>query len=385
MRKLLTLKKDYEIKLKSNIIQYKNPKYVYLPLKETEKIVSHPEVKKGERISNYSISPISGKIMGIKYCTTVEHEMVKCLAILNDYKETFFKRSASIKNLEKVSLEKWVIDLKDHQENLIADKILGVPNNAILILNGIEDEPYVANEIFINKEYTQEILETIDILREKIGASFTRIILKDNDRENIEKFESLIGTYTNMELNLIPDYYLIGQDEFLKKYLKIAKDCVIFKPSEIKRMYDIIKRQRFITEHLFTISGNGISNPQMMEAKLGSSVKDIIDQYIKIKKGEEVEYIINGLMTGRKIEIENLIVTKELKSLLIMKKDTLPETECINCGKCVEVCPMSCNPRALLEKNNPKYRQNCIDCGLCSYICPSFINLRKYLKGENHE
>lgn len=385
MNKLLTLNKDYDIKLKSKITKFSTPKYVYLPIKNGEEMINHLEVKKEEKISKFSISPISGKIMGIKYCSTIEEGMVKCLAILNNYKETFYKRSASLKDLEKISLEKCLIDLIESDHNSLANKIKETPKQATLLILGLEDEPYEANEIFTLKEYANEVLEMIDVLREKLVSKETKIILKNNDRDNIEQLEDLLGTYTNIELNVVPDYYLLGTSEMIKEYLNIKHNSLILKASEIKIIYDVLKRRRKYTEHLFTISGNGITNPQMIEAKIGTSVKEIMNQYIKIKKNRKLEYIVNGLMTGKKIELDNLIVTKELKSILIMKEDQIAEKECINCGKCISICPKFCNPRKCLDSKEKKYRQNCIDCGLCSYICPAYINLRKYLKGDPHE
>lgn len=384
MNHLITLKKDYEIKLRSKVTIHNTPKYVFIPYDKKDNLLIETEVLKEQKLQEHIISPISGTIKGTKYCLTSNGALVSCIAILNDYKEKFFQRKASIKDLSKVSFEKIVIDLKEAREFSLADKLWNSKPGCVIILNGIEDEPYVANEIFINKIYVDDILTTLDVIREKRNASDTKIVIKNNDRENIESFENHIGTFANMELDLVPDFYLIGKEEYLKEYLNIKESSLILKPSEIRKICQIVKRHRLITEHLFTISGDGIENPQIIEAKIGSSVKEIIESYIKINE-KEVDFYINGLMTGRKLEIDNLIVTEELNSILIMKKDTLAEKECINCGKCVTVCPVHCNPKEVYEGHGKKYSQNCIDCGLCSYICPSFINLRKYLKGEENE
>ena len=384
MKKLMTLKKDYNIKLKSSITNHTAPEYVFI--KVTEKpIKPNSLVKKEEKISDTIVSPISGKIVGTKYCQTADGKPEKCFTILNDYKETIKKRNASLKDISKVSLEKIILDLKEFNQTNLVEKLQNANKKSILIVNGIEDEPYVANEIFINKEYTNAILEMLDVIRDRIEATQTKIVIKNNDRENIDSFENLLGTYAKIELNLIPDYYLLGNNEILKKYLKISNSCLILKPSEIKKIWDIVKRHRYITEHIFTISGDAITNPQIIEAKIGSSVKEIIKEHIEIKKDSKEEYYINGLMTGKKVGIDTLIVTEDLKSVMIMEKNATPEKECMNCGKCVQICPADCNPKKVYETSDKKYAKNCIDCGLCSYICPSFINLRKYLKGEKHE
>lgn len=381
LRKYLTLKKDYSIKLKSRISKFNSAKYIFLPVsKENFEITN--EVKKESIISDNLVSPISGVLKGFKYCQNEEGEILKCLTIENDYKETFLKRNASRKNIANISLETTMKELEDFQLSFISDKLKkGVTK---LILNGIEDEPYVANEIFLNKEYTNELLETLDYLREKKDLPMCSIAIKNNDRETIDAYTEVLGTYPNVEMLLVPDYYLLGKEEFLKEYLNIQEEVLFLKPSELLKIYDTIKRRRQETEKIFTISGNAISNPQVVMAKLGSPVKEIINELIELQNSD-YDCMINGIMTGKKLDFENMIVTKGLDSILFMKKDMLEENSCISCGKCLTVCPKNCNPKKCLDKNDSKSVKDCIECGLCSYICPSFINLRKRIAGVTHE
>ena len=384
MKREITLKKDFDIKLQNQITKHLTPKYVYLPIPNGDEIHSSIKVKKEEKITNQLISPVSGSVVGMKYCMTPTGSVKKCLAILNDYKETFLERHAMRKKMTKISLEQMLIELREFHYNDLSQKILDKKEADLLILNGIEDEPYVANEIFIGSNDTNMILETLDALKEIIGTKEIKIVIKNNDREGIESYSNFLGTYPQIDLVYVPDYYLLGREEYLKKYLQINSSNLILKPSELRIIYNTLKRRRYVTEHIFTISGNAITNPQIIEAKLGSSVSEIIKEYIHLKKCEYVIYV-NGLMTGRKMDLENVIVTEELKSILFMQKENLEESPCINCGKCYQICPKGCNPREFLRTHNKKDIENCIDCGLCSYICPSFINLRKVIKGEENE
>ncbi|MEG2688008.1 MAG: 4Fe-4S dicluster domain-containing protein, partial [Clostridia bacterium] len=55
------------------------------------------------------------------------------------------------------------------------------------------------------------------------------------------------------------------------------------------------------------------------------------------------------------------------------------QTQCINCGKCLQGCPMSLVPRDIERATvNGDYEKafklgvlNCIECGVCSYSCPA--------------
>ena len=130
---------------------------------------------------------------------------------------------------------------------------------------------------------------------------------------------------------------------------------------------------------MMTILGNAIKKGSIINAKKYVKVSDIVSKYIKIIDDDYV-CIVNGLMTGYISNLEDLILTDDIDSIFIMKKNTVKEKECINCGLCYNVCPLKINPVKSLKskRKNP----NCLNCGLCTYICPSFINLRKYLKGD---
>lgn len=384
MKSTITLKKDYNIKLRSDIKKYTTPKYVYLPLEKEDEIHSNILIKKEEKISKFLISPVSGKIVGMKYCMTSDGQVKKCIAILNDYKESLIKRIAMRKKITKISCEQMIIELKEYHYNELAEKLWNGRNKELLILNGIEDEPYVANEIFIGSIETNMMLETLDALKEILECQKTNIVIKNNDREGIESYNNFLGTYPNIELTYVPDFYLIGRDEFLKEYLQIKEPNLILKPSELRIIYNVLKRRRYVSETILTLSGDAITAPQIIEAKIGYPLKEILEDYLRLKKEEYVIYI-NGLMTGYILETENLIITPELKSVLIMKKQNQKEIPCLNCGKCYQICPKGCNPRVYLKTHQKEDIASCIDCGLCSYICPSFINLRKVIKGESHE
>lgn len=383
MNRLITLKKDYNMKLQSTITKYRTPKYIYLPCDLEE--IKKEKVKKEEKIKDHIISPISGSIVGTKYCMLENGKMTKCLTIQNDYKEAWKTKKVSCKKIANISFSNMLDALKNYDSNKLAEKLEKAMDFSFLLLNAMIDEPYVENEAFLLKTYTLEILEMLDILREKMGAKTTRILLKTSDRETIEELESRLGTFPNINLYLCPDYYLLEKEDFMKSYLGITTDCLILKPSEVKTIYHILKHNRYDLTHVFTISGDGILNPQVIETKIGTSILSILNQFIKFKKEKDLVIYINGLMSGHIIDIRSLITTKDLHSILIMKKDHLEEKECINCGKCVSVCPVGCNPKKVYDTNLKKYKENCIDCGLCSYICPSFINLRKYLRGDHHE
>ena len=76
-----------------------------------------------------------------------------------------------------------------------------------------------------------------------------------------------------------------------------------------------------------------------------------------------------------------------------MTKDEVSQLEpsaCINCGRCLEVCPSRIMPNILAtfaEQHNEeaflKYEgMECCECGCCSFVCPAKRHLSQNIKSQ---
>ena len=81
-------------------------------------------------------------------------------------------------------------------------------------------------------------------------------------------------------------------------------------------------------------------------------------------------------------------VTKTSSAILAFKKDVVSrnqETACINCGRCVEVCPSRIIPSRLADYARRQDVDSfvamngleCVECGSCSYVCPAKRQLKQ--------
>lgn len=90
--------------------------------------------------------------------------------------------------------------------------------------------------------------------------------------------------------------------------------------------------------------------------------------------------IAGGPLMGVKVN-EDLVVSSNLNCVLSLNYNLMKENPCLNCGKCVRVCPAKLSP-VMIMKNDKEYLESekCIECGLCSYVCPANINVREYVR-----
>ena len=70
------------------------------------------------------------------------------------------------------------------------------------------------------------------------------------------------------------------------------------------------------------------------------------------------------------------IITTDIDSLVIAKKEDAKEEECINCGLCNKFCPQKLNPQRYKLSGKP-FPGKCIDCNMCSFVCPCKIGRKR--------
>jgi len=375
MINLISLKNNEHINIVYKINKYNAPEKIYIPIQYLERNVKINEyIFKNTYFKDY-VSSISGTISGMEEIN-YNNKLIKAVVINNDYKENVKTKSKTIKidNRE---------DLIKRLNKSLLNKISNLEIIDNLIITSIDEEYYSIKEFMrLSKNY-REILDTIDLLTHIFDLNNALLVTKNTNFNSIKNVKSILGTYPNIKITLAPDKYLIGNKDFLCDYLNKDKTkTLVLTVNEIYDIYSILNGKD-ITETLITISGNTLEKSLLLNVRLGTSLNEIINEYIKILD-DDYEVFINGPMQGYKIlNNKDIIISKEIDYIVINKKEILEEEECINCGACNKICPNHINvKKCYLKKLNHK---KCIGCGLCNYICPANIRLKEIVKSDSIE
>lgn len=387
MNNMVSVRENKKILFDDTVHNFLNPDYLYIPIEDGFEL----NIKTGSMIfkedillknnDKYIYSPISGKVIGKTESMKLNNKKSECIVLENDFREKVNKKKGTIKYINEYKKEE-ILELI-YKYNA-CNKNLDI-DCKMLIINGIDMDPFEKTYSFIINSYGPKILETIDALSTIFNVDSTILAINNHDSENVINLTNNIGTYPNIQLKLMPDIYPIGHQEILIKNLlnkkQISDGYLYLNVEDIYNIYNVLKRKKPITEKLVTISGNAIDKTIVVNAKIGTSMNDLIKNCCEVKN-EKYYVVINGLISGKTLTTLNNLITYDTKSIFLNTNNEEFEKKCINCGLCNSKCPVGLNPKYIKEHKKAD-KSKCIGCGLCTYICPSRINFKPYLGGNN--
>ncbi|MFV0275072.1 MAG: RnfABCDGE type electron transport complex subunit C [Bacilli bacterium] len=382
------------------------PNKIYIPLMVYNNYDCVCKVKVNDYVYKHSIigfrndyfklpihSTISGTVIEIKEINHPNGNKVKTVVIQNDYKEQVDVSYGEKKELNKYTRKEVVnllkfcgvtgmggSDFPTYVKYETKEKINS------FVVNAVECEPYIKADLAISNIYIEEILETLEALIEIYEAKEAIIVVKQNNKEMIDSISKFIGTYPQIKLKLVEDYYPSGWEKNVIKdatgldynKLPIEKGIIINNISTFYAIYCALKFNTPITEKIISIGNDEKIIGQ--KVKIGTLISDLIEE------NKEKIAILGGPMMGNCLNSLEFPITKATNSILLLDELGEPANTCLRCARCHNVCPVGLSPVTImnslseieyLKKLNPN---KCIECGLCSYICPARILVRESVK-----
>lgn len=394
MAEYTNIKSDSNIKLDDKILNFLTPKYIFLPIKKNYKlkVKDHDYVYKNDIVmysdDKMSIhSSVSGYVLGVKDMLYYKNNTYPSIVIENDFKENIRYRKGYKKTIDNCSLKDFCMCLNDNPIYDDGEFVLSKFKNKkdILVINGIELEPYFGNKYFYIKDNTDVILETIDLMSSIFKFKKTYLVLNSADTDIINEFLDYIGIYPNIEVKLIDNIYPYGCNTLINKKLKI--DGQFINVTTILNIYEVLKSSNPVTEKLITIAGNGVKPSKVVRVKIGSLLSEAFINNFDFSE-MFVDVYLNGIIHGYKSSSIKYVIDSSLYGVIINKKVERQVLPCSNCGLCYKCCPMKLDPKYALDRKNKDtsiYKDKCLKCGLCNYACPSNIDLMKVMGVDDEE
>lgn len=362
-----------------NYYEYLSPNYIFVPFlpaysskKESNESVFKEElVLKGK---NKFYSSVSGRVIGIKEFNNYLNVNSKYLIIENDYKEKYeFKKSINKNylNTKKIDLINYLEEYNSCEMNNILDFIKSHEIITNIIVIGFDDNLYSYQNRYYLEEDITKIFDSISLLNQVLDINKSYLLIKDNNSKVINNVVDFEGTYPDISVNYLPDIYPLSCDAVLKNYTKnyLTENSLVINIEELLTLFDLMYRDKYQTDMIVTITDLIKKKVYFCKTKTYVLLANILKDY-----DPNAVCYINNPLNSNVVDINTTVIGPEVKSIIIDKEMNYIENPCLNCGKCIEVCPLKLPDLT----NNPA----CVKCNLCSYMCPSGINL---LKESNHE
>ena len=274
----------------------------------------------------------------------------------------------------------------------------GKPIDAVLV-NACECEPMLTADHRVLLAYADEIIYGLKAVMKTVGTNRGVIVIEDNKPDAIELLQRKCAEQEGMEVCVAKTKYPQGGEKMLIKRVldrfvpsgKLPADvgAVVCNVSTVKAISDAIQTGMPLIERVATVTGPHIPNPGNFIVKIGTNAADLVAACGGIQ-GDNVTIKAGGPMMGFVQEHVNFPMMKGSNGIIAVDADETEPQECIKCGRCVDVCPMSLQPlyfaklvgdaAALKERNI----MDCMECRCCESICSSKIPLVTLIKiGKN--
>ena len=380
-----------------------------------------PIVKKGDRVlvgqkiaeqSGFVSAPVyasvSGTVKAIEPRRVVTGDSVMSIIVENDnqYEESQMQPPGPLQTLSR---EQIIDCIKE--AGIVGMGGAGFPTYVKLspkepekieycIANCAECEPYLTSDYRRMLEEPEKLIGGLKIILRLFPNARGILAVEDNKPYCIKKLQELVRGEERISVKALQTKYPQGAERTLiyattgrqinSSMLPADVGCVVNNVDTIVAIYRAVTEGRPLIERIVTVTGDAIQNPQNYRVRIGMNYRELVDEAGGFV-GKPEKIVCGGPMMGFAMFDLDVPTTKTSTALLCLSYDEVSAMEpgpCINCGRCVEVCPGRVVPSRLADyaehfdeeafvKNNG---MECCECGCCSFICPAKRPLTQEIK-----
>ena len=278
-----------------------------------------------------------------------------------------------------------------------------------LMITALDTEPLLGVNRFQATRDHDELPTALSVLKALTGATRT-IFVVDKHRGPFPQLKSLVAGDEEEMTTITPingNCYPISLPALLIKAVLGREIPLPYgHPRDVGvALYDLdtaislgasILSERPQVEMLITVGGSALNQGGIARVRIGTALCDIIEAVGGLKE-PAAKIITGGPLMGMALYDLTTPITKEVAGLFALAFDEIALTtgyrECINCGRCVMVCPVNLVPGMLslycakdrFERAEEQGLFTCIECGCCDYVCPSRRPLVHLFRHAKHQ
>lgn len=408
------------------IDELKAPAKLYLPVKQHKGELSVLAVAKGDHVYKGQViasgsdgvscplhSPVSGVVEDIDEYISQTGIKSDLIIIANDGLETLYPRFS---NLSKKPTQEEILESVKLSGAVSADnealplwaklKTMFDIKPKTIIVNAVETEPYICMSQKIIDETPDDVTTALSLIMNATGAVKVIVAISDDvPHEIANSFDENVNLAgLDVSVAHIPQKYPNGNERFLmrqifgRKMAKLSKEQI--EPNAENLHIGFLMPQDCLniklacsdglpqTTRIITVAGDAVKNPQNLEVRIGTTVRDVLERCGLSYDPDRI--VLGSAMRGVSVTSLDTPITKSVCAVLALKavRGGLQKSICVNCGKCVSVCPQGLMPnyiamravKADFDSLKELHISDCIECGSCAYICPGRMPIVELIK-----
>lgn len=260
-----------------------------------------------------------------------------------------------------------------------------------VVINAAECEPYITSDTRTMLDKADYISKGIDLLQKHLKVKHIIIGIENNKKACIDKMTELANGKSGVEVKVLPSIYPQGGEKVLvyntmgrmipKGGLPLDVGAIVINCTTLASIAEYIETGMPLVEKCITVDGSAVREPKNVIAPIGTPIEKLFE-FCSGFKTEPKKVLYGGPMMGIAVPSLDAPVLKMTNAVIAMdEKEARPPkaTACINCGECVNHCPLRLDPRAiakaykldLCDELKKLCADLCMECGCCAYVCPA--------------
>lgn len=422
-----------ELSLRSRIMPTPLPAQLIIPLQQVGADSAIPVVAVGDTVRKYALlagsesdalvpvfAPASGTVIALhqQHITVAANRQasIECLVLQTDTggDESLALsghdyRQLSPEDLCSLLASAGIIDTetasKDTQSLATLLTEARKTNVELLVINGIESDPYMSSEAAIAREYAEAVIQGAAILQVATGATRCAIAISANQQESRAALQSALSG-SSIELIAAPDQYPAHDLGLVIGGLTRSTPATVnhgvnqgvlgLAMHTALAASERISNGKPCTSRITTITGMATQTPKNFCVPLGTPVKHLL-ALCGARDIAATTVVSQSALNGYAMQSLDEPIAQWHAGFIASAEDELANPQepepCIQCGHCITVCPRPLQPNQLLaltiKRDWQQLQQSgladCIECGACAYVCPSHLPLLQTFRAGREE